>query len=172
MLKERAKTVAYWVWLTDVLLTVAAFLLAWWVRSHLGPRLFPGLFPTELYPLTRYLGLLALIIPIWTVLFLTREAYTSRRMVSLSAETWHVLQVVSIGVLSLAAAGWLLRSRKRSSPTAPILRRVIWLAWAASSLSLCCCRFQEKTGPPYWKAWKKSTASLSKCSPSKQISPV
>ncbi|MEN8163993.1 MAG: ThuA domain-containing protein, partial [Acidobacteriota bacterium] len=67
MLKERARTVAYWVWMADVLLTAAAFLLAWFFRSSLAPRLFPGLFPTELYPLSRYLGLLALIVPIWTM---------------------------------------------------------------------------------------------------------
>ncbi len=116
MLKERARTVAYWVWMADILLTTAAFLLAWFFRSNLAPRLFPGLFPTELYPLSRYLGLLALIIPIWTVLLLTREAYTSRRLVSMAAETWHVFQVVALGTLSLAAAGWLLRLDFLSRP--------------------------------------------------------
>lgn len=116
MLKERARTVAYWVWMADVLLTAAAFLLAWFIRSNVAPKLFPGLFPTELYPLSRYLGLLALIVPIWTVLLLTKEAYTSRRLVSMAAETWHVFQVVALGVLSLAAAGWLLRLDFLSRP--------------------------------------------------------
>ncbi len=116
MLKERARTVAYWVWMTDIVLTTAAFLLAWWFRSHLAPKLFPGLFPTELYPLSRYLGLLTLVIPIWTVLLLTREAYTSRRLVSIAAEAWHVFQVVGLGTLSLAAAGWLLRLEFLSRP--------------------------------------------------------
>lgn len=116
MLKERARTIAYWIWTADVLVTTAAFVLAWYFRSHLAPKLFPGLFPTELYPLSRYLGLLALIVPIWTVLLLTREAYTSRRLVSMAAETWHVLQVVGLGILSLAAAGWLLRLDFLSRP--------------------------------------------------------
>ena len=79
MLKERAKAVAYWVWTTDLVLTTLAFLLAWWIRSHIAPRIAPSIFPTELYPLSRYLGLLPLVLAIWTILLVTREAYTSRR---------------------------------------------------------------------------------------------
>lgn len=109
MLKERAKTVAYWVWTLDLVLTTVAFLLAWWLRSGVGPRLFPGLFPTELYPLARYLGLLPLVLVIWTLLLVTREAYTSRRTVALYQEAWQVVQVVALGTLTLAACGWLLR---------------------------------------------------------------
>jgi exopolysaccharide biosynthesis polyprenyl glycosylphosphotransferase len=109
MLKERAKLVAYWVWTTDLVLTTVAFFLAWWLRSHLLPQVFPEIFPTELYPLSRYLGLLPLVLAIWTFLLVTREAYTSRRTVALAVEAWHVFQVVGGGVLTLAAAGWLLR---------------------------------------------------------------
>jgi exopolysaccharide biosynthesis polyprenyl glycosylphosphotransferase len=109
VLKERAKLIAYWVWTTDLVLTTVAFLLAWWLRSHLGPQLLPRFFPTELYPLSRYLGLLPLVLAIWTFLLVTREAYTSRRTVALYREVWEVVQVVGIGTLTLAAAGWLLR---------------------------------------------------------------
>ncbi len=116
MLKERARTVAYWVWTSDLVLTTAAFLLAWVVRSYLGPHLLPRIFPTELYPLGRYLGILPLVLIIWTLVLLAGEAYTSRRMVALSSEAWHVLQVVALGTLSLAAAGWLLRLDFLSRP--------------------------------------------------------
>ncbi len=109
MLKERARLVAYWVWTADLALTAVAFLLAWFLRSRVAPLLFPGLFPTELYPLGRYLGLLPLVLAIWTVLLVTREAYTSRRTVSLHREAWQVVQVVTLGTLALAATGWLLR---------------------------------------------------------------
>jgi exopolysaccharide biosynthesis polyprenyl glycosylphosphotransferase len=109
MLKERAKLVAYWVWTTDLVLTTVAFLLAWWLRSHVLPQIFPTVFPTELYPLTRYLGLLPLVLAIWTFLLVTFEAYTSRRTVALAVEAWQVVEVVGVGVLTLAAAGWLLR---------------------------------------------------------------
>jgi exopolysaccharide biosynthesis polyprenyl glycosylphosphotransferase len=109
VLKERAKAVAYWVWTMDLVLTALAFLLAWWLRSHAAPRIAPGLFPTELYPLSRYLGLLPLVLLIWTLLLVTREAYTSRRTVALASEVWQVVQVVAGGTLILAAAGWLLR---------------------------------------------------------------
>ena len=109
MLKERAKVVAYWVWTTDLVLTTVAFFLAWWLRSHVAPQLAPALFPTELYPLSRYLGLLPLVLAIWTLLLVTREAYTSRRTVALASEIWQVVQVVGAGTLTLAAAGWMLR---------------------------------------------------------------
>ena len=109
MLKERAKVVAYWVWTADLVLTTGAFLLAWWLRSHIAPQLAPSLFPTELYPLSRYLGLLPLVLAIWTLLLVTREAYTSRRTVALASEIWQVGQVVGAGILTLAATGWLLR---------------------------------------------------------------
>ena len=109
MLRERAKVVAYWVWTTDLVLTTLAFLLAWWLRSHVAPRIAPSLFPTELYPLSRYLGLLPLVLAIWTVLLVNREAYTSRRTVALASEVWQVVRIVGAGTLTLAAAGWLLR---------------------------------------------------------------
>ena len=95
MLKERARAVAYWVWTTDLVLTTVAFVSAWWLRSHLAPQLLPSLFPGELYPLSRYLGLLPLVLAIWTLLLVTREAYTSRRTVALHQELWQVVQVRS-----------------------------------------------------------------------------
>ena len=116
MLKERARAIAYWVWTLDLVLTTVAFLAAWWIRSYIGPRLLPGLFPTELYPLSRYLGLLPLVLVIWTLLLVTREAYTSRRTVALSMEVWQTAQVVALGVLALAASGWLLRLEFVSRP--------------------------------------------------------
>lgn len=116
MLKERAQLVAYWVWTADLVLTAAAYLLAWWLRSHLATRLFPGLFPTELYPLGRYLGLLPLVLAIWTLILVTRETYTSRRTLSIHREAWDVIQVVVLGTLALAATGWMLRLDFMSRP--------------------------------------------------------
>ena len=84
-------------------------MLAWWLRSHVAPQLAPAIFPTELYPLSRYLGLLPLVLAIWTLLLVTREAYTSRRTIALASEIWQVVQVVGAGTLTLAAAGWMLR---------------------------------------------------------------
>jgi exopolysaccharide biosynthesis polyprenyl glycosylphosphotransferase len=109
VLKERARVIAYWVWTADLVLTTVAFLLAWWLRSHIAPQLAPLIFPTELYPLSRYLGLLPLVLAIWTLLLVTLEAYTSRRTVALASEVWQVIKVVVAGTLILAAAGWLLR---------------------------------------------------------------
>jgi exopolysaccharide biosynthesis polyprenyl glycosylphosphotransferase len=109
VLKERAKAIAYWIWTMDLVLTALAFFLAWWLRSRVAPQLAPSLFPTELYPFSRYLGLLPFVLIIWTMLLVTREAYTSRRTVALASELWQVVQVVAAGTLILAATGWLLR---------------------------------------------------------------
>jgi exopolysaccharide biosynthesis polyprenyl glycosylphosphotransferase len=109
VLKERAKAIAYWVWTTDLVLTTVAFVLAWWLRSHLFPQLLPGLFPTELYAFSRYLGILPLVLAIWTGLLLSREAYSSHRTVRLYDEVLRVARVVLLGTLILAACGWLLR---------------------------------------------------------------
>jgi len=109
VLKERAKAIAYWIWTMDLVLTTLAFFLAWWLRSRVAPQLAPSLFPTELYPFSRYLGLLPFVLIIWTMLLVTREAYTSRRTVALASELWQVVQIVAAGTLILAATGWLLR---------------------------------------------------------------
>jgi len=136
VLKERAKLIAYWVWTTDLVLTTVAFLLAWWLRSHLGPQLLPRFFPTELYPLSRYLGLLPLVLAIWTFLLVTREAYTSRRTVALYQEVWQVVQVVGIGTLTLAAAGWLLRLDFVSRPFLVLFACLDLLLLVAEKLAL------------------------------------
>ena len=136
MLKERARVVAYWVWTADLVLTSAAFLLAWWLRSHLAPQLAPQFFPTELYPLSRYLGLLPLVLVIWTLLLVTREAYTSRRTVALASELWQVVQVVAAGTLILAATGWLLRLDFVSRPFLVLFATLDLLFLAAEKLVL------------------------------------
>lgn len=109
MLKERARAIAYWVWITDLLLTSAAFVAAWWLRSRVAPELLPELFPTTLYSFSRYLGLLPLVLVIWSALLLSREAYSSHRTLRLVDEVRQVAQIVVIGTLVLAACGWMLR---------------------------------------------------------------
>lgn len=136
MLKEQARTVAYWVWITDLALTAAAFMLAWALRSHLAPMLFPGLFPTELYPLSRYLGLLPFVLIIWTALLLSRETYSSRRVISLSAEAWQVLQIVVLGSLALATTGWALRLDFVSRPFLLLFAGLDLIFLLAEKLSL------------------------------------
>jgi FlaA1/EpsC-like NDP-sugar epimerase len=136
VLKERAKLIAYWVWTTDLVFTTVAFLLAWWLRSHLGPQLLPRFFPTELYPLSRYLGLLPLVLAIWTFLLVTREAYTSRRTVALYQEVWEVVQVVGIGTLTLAASGWLLRLDFVSRPFLVLFAALDLLLLVSEKLAL------------------------------------
>ncbi len=136
MLRERQRWLSYWVWTADLATTALAFVLAWWLRSHLGPRLLPGLFPTELYPLGRYLGLLPLVLLLWTALLVTREAYTARRGVSVREEAWQLAQVVALGTLGLAATGWALRLDFVSRPFLALFALLDLLALVGERLAV------------------------------------
>jgi len=109
MLRESAKLLTYRRLLWDSAVTAAAFFLAHQLRSHLLPAVLPGLFPTGLYPLRTYGPLLALVLPLWAFLSLLISAGLPGRRVSLARELGAVWRLVGLGVLSLAALGYLLR---------------------------------------------------------------
>ncbi|HVN30905.1 MAG TPA: sugar transferase [Thermoanaerobaculaceae bacterium] len=116
MLREPARLIAYRRLLLDVLLTVGSFLLAHQVRSQLIPRLLPSLFPGGLYPLRAYLPLLALVLPLWMILLAAQRLTAPGQVLSLRREALKELQVAAVGVLLLAAAGYLFRLQFVSRP--------------------------------------------------------
>ena len=109
VLKERAKAVAYWVWTTDLVLTTLAFLLAWWMRSHIAPRSLPRSFPpssTRCHATSVCCRWSSPSGPCsWSPARPTPRAAPS----PWHRRSWQVVQVVGAGTLTLAAAGWLLR---------------------------------------------------------------
>lgn len=109
MLRESAKLVTYRRLLWDSVLTSLAFLLAHQLRSHGLSQLLPSLFPTGLYPLRQYLPLLALALPLWAGFSLAFPASMPGRRVSLSREIAACWGTVALGVLALAALGYLFR---------------------------------------------------------------
>jgi exopolysaccharide biosynthesis polyprenyl glycosylphosphotransferase len=99
MLKERARILTVGIFLLDLSLVSAAFLLAFAVRSWVLPAIAPRAFPSELYPLTAYLPLLPLALAIWGVLLMSSGRYRSHRTVPLVDEAWAVIRVCLTGTV-------------------------------------------------------------------------
>ncbi len=116
MLRESLKLLTYRRILWDSLVTTSAFLLAHQLRSHLATHLLPELFPTGLYPLSDYLPLLLVVLPLWPVLTFAFPGGTPGRRVSLSREVAAVWGSAALGALVLAALGYLLRLSFVSRP--------------------------------------------------------
>ena len=102
MLKERARLINLSVFLLDLGLVTVAFTVAYWLRSALLPVIAPEAFPGELYPLSRYLPLLPIVLLVWGVLLARSGQYRSHRTVPLLEEAWGILKV-SIGGLVIFA---------------------------------------------------------------------
>jgi exopolysaccharide biosynthesis polyprenyl glycosylphosphotransferase len=116
VLREPARLIAYRRLVLDVLLTASSFLLAHQVRSHLIPRVLPSLFPGGLYPLRDYLPLLALVLPLWMILLAAQRLTAPGQVLSLRREAFKELQVAALGVVLVAAAGYLFRLHFVSRP--------------------------------------------------------
>ena len=97
MLKERARILTVGIFLLDLSLIAAAFLLSWLLRSTSLPYLAPGTFPSRLYPLSEYLTLLPLALGIWGVLLLSSGRYRSHRTVPLLDEALAIIRVCVLG---------------------------------------------------------------------------
>ncbi|KAB2961855.1 MAG: sugar transferase [Thermoanaerobaculia bacterium] len=113
MLKQRARLVAASVFVLDLALVAAAFLLAHAARSQ-GPRALgirldgPGL-----YPLDTYLPLLPLALAIWGLLLWTSGRYRSHRRVTLVEEASGVISVTATATALFALAVWGFRLDER-----------------------------------------------------------
>jgi exopolysaccharide biosynthesis polyprenyl glycosylphosphotransferase len=116
VLREPTRLIAYRRLLLDVLLTAGSFLIAHQVRSNLGPWLLPSLFPGGLYPLASYLPLLAVALPLWMVLLAAQRLTAPGQVLSLRREALKELQVAALGVIVLAAVGYLFRLHFISRP--------------------------------------------------------
>ena len=109
MLKERARIIAVSIFLLDLSLVVAAFLVAYWLRSRVLPAILPSQFPQPLYPLTEYLPFLPLALVIWGVLLLRTDRYRSHRTVPIVEEAWAIVRVCVTGIVIFALLLYALR---------------------------------------------------------------
>jgi len=136
MLKERARILAASIFLVDLALVAAAFLLAFSLRSWILPRLVPQAFPARLYPLTAYLPLLPLALAIWGALLLLSGRYRSHRTVPLLDESWAVLRVCASGTILFTLALYLWRIDVRLLGNDQISRAWVLLFGVFASLLL------------------------------------
>lgn len=116
MLTEPAKLIAYRRMLWDVVITGVSFLLAHQLRSHVGPMVLPAFFPGGLYPLRDYLPLLGAVLVVWPILLAAASPVAPGEVVSLRRELLRTVRVTVLGVLTLAAAGYLFRLHFVSRP--------------------------------------------------------
>ncbi len=116
MLREPTRLIAYRHLLLDELLTVASFLAAHQLRSSLLPHVLPSLFPLGLYPLRTYLPLLPVVLVVWGLLLAGFRLAAPGDVFALPREVGRLARAVAVGVLLLAAAGYLLRGQFVSRP--------------------------------------------------------
>lgn len=114
MLKEQARAVARLVWLADLTLTSAAFLLAFYIRDRILPLIWPDQFPTGLFPVERYLTILPIVLVIWSLLLFSHHTYHSHRTVSIFEEAKTTIRIVGTGVILLATVAWFAPLRQLS----------------------------------------------------------
>jgi exopolysaccharide biosynthesis polyprenyl glycosylphosphotransferase len=138
MLKERARILAASIFLTDLALVAAAFLLAFSLRSLVLPRLVPQAFPARLYPLTAYLPMLPLALAIWGALLLMSGRYRSHRTVPLLDESWAILRVCGSGTILFTLALYVLRIDVRLLGNDRISRAWVLLFGIFATLLLLC----------------------------------
>lgn len=99
MISERARMVSVLYLITDLAMTAAAFLTAYGARGLIGSVADVWLSPA---PLTAYLPLLVLILPVWTIVSFAHGLYGRRASRTLGTEVSRVARAVAMGGLLLA----------------------------------------------------------------------
>jgi len=96
MLKEKAKLVAFWVYLTEMSLVVSSFYAAFVFRNVYFSEKYGPLAPFE-----SYLWLVYTIFPLWSFLFYYFSLYESQRTKPFWKEMWTIAKVSFSGTLFL-----------------------------------------------------------------------
>jgi exopolysaccharide biosynthesis polyprenyl glycosylphosphotransferase len=109
MLKQKARAIALGVLAGDLALTALSLPVAYMIRHGVLTSISPTLFPTPLHPFDRYLFLLALILPFWTVMLSVAGFYRSHRTLPLAEEIWGATKVAFGGTAVLALVVYGLR---------------------------------------------------------------
>jgi exopolysaccharide biosynthesis polyprenyl glycosylphosphotransferase len=99
MLKERARILAFTIFVLDLTLVALAFMAGYWLRDSILPAVAPQSFPTRLYNLGDYLPLLPFALVIWGAMLLLSGRYRSHRTVPLLDEAWAIIRVCATGAV-------------------------------------------------------------------------
>lgn len=106
MLKQHARLIAMFLYVTDMVVTALSFFFAYWIRSNYLTELELR----RLYPIEKYLWLFLVIIPVWSFLFFYYKSYKSYRIVSFMKELQILWKVVLIGGLVIGAMAFAFQS--------------------------------------------------------------
>jgi exopolysaccharide biosynthesis polyprenyl glycosylphosphotransferase len=109
MIKTRSQLVASATMLVDLLAVTLAFLAAYALRGVLLPAWLPGWFAAPLFPLDRYLWILAVILPGWAALFLGFRLYASRRLVTFRRLPGDMARASLVGWALIVGTAYLLK---------------------------------------------------------------
>ncbi len=104
MVKKKARILGISLYITDIVLTVLSFYLAYLIRD--------GLFLSyeRLFPLSTYQWLLIIIIPLWSLIFYYMGAYTSSHLSSPLREILRIWVAILIGTVIITAIVFVSRS--------------------------------------------------------------
>jgi exopolysaccharide biosynthesis polyprenyl glycosylphosphotransferase len=136
MLKQQTRLVAFIAYLVDLAATLAAFLVAWHLRSNLLPATFAERFPTPLFPLSQYLVLVPWIFVVWTVSLLSARSYKSHRTTPLPMQVVGAAKVAFGGSLVLAAIVFVLRYDFVSRPWIALFALLDFVFLTAARLAI------------------------------------
>ena len=105
MLRERINLIRRLNIAIDLLITAVSFLLAYSIRKN-----YSGEGLVEIGPITDFLWILLIVLPIWLLLFTLHGAYYSQRTTPIISIIWMVLRVVFWGGIMLFAALFVFKS--------------------------------------------------------------
>jgi exopolysaccharide biosynthesis polyprenyl glycosylphosphotransferase len=116
MLKQRARALAGALILADLALTTASLLVAYVLRDHVLRAIWPGAFAGALYPFSKYVIVLALVLPVFALCLVSVGFYSSRRILPLWEELWAAAKAVFLATATLTLLVYAFRLTYVSRP--------------------------------------------------------
>lgn len=114
--------------LFDSIAIEAAFLFSYWIRFNTSVFKFLPL-SEEIPPLDAYIYGSFVVIPVWLLIFNSRDMYSARRNVELADEFFDIVKLVTIGMLVVMSGAFFYRAFSYS-------RFVFGLLWMTSIASI------------------------------------
>ncbi len=136
MIKTRNHLLSAGTVLLDLLAVLLAFLAAYGVRGSLLPQWLPGWFSAPLFPLQRYVWILAVILPGWAVLFLAFRLYSSHRLSTFRRLPVDLARANLVGMALIVGTAYLLKLQDISRTFVVLFALLNFLFLCAERLAL------------------------------------
>jgi len=136
MLKQRARVLAGGLILADLAITAVSLLIAYPLRNQVLRAIWPSAFSGALYPFSRYLLLLALVLPVFALCLVSVGFYSSRRTLPLWEELWAAAKAVFLATATISLLVYAFRLTYVSRPFLFLFAIVDFLLLATEKLSI------------------------------------